>query len=271
MFILEFLQEYGDAFGFLATLLFILVTYLYVHLTRKMVNKYDEPNIEVRLESDPVSSSTLISICVENFGPGNAYNLKFEPNLPHTDELFNIAPLESIGFIKNGIRCLSSGTRRKSRLTSVIGKFEKQKSNPITLKVSYEDSKGHKCKPLFFPLDFTEFDRVHPVPTDVKYFSDMSKTLKEIQKNLNKFVGQSGVPLVTVQSPTDANIQNYVWPFLSGNSVDNIPIDVQRENIQEILNLILHNPWYKIYTELNKLPPEIQREILYDLNSKFAE
>lgn len=271
MFILDFLQKYGDAFGFLATLLFIFVTYLYVRLTRKMVNKYNEPNIEVRLESDPVNSSAVVAICVENFGTGNAYNLKFEPNLSNTTELFNIAPLESIGFIKNGIRCLSGGTRRESRLTSVIGKFEKQKSNPITIKVSYEDSKGHKCKPLFFLLDFTEFDRIAPIPTDVKYFSDISKILKELQKNLSKFVGQSGVPRVTVQSPIDANIENYVWPFLGGNSIDNTPIDVQRENIQEILNLIPHNPWYKIYTELSKLPPEIQRDILHDLNSKFAE
>lgn len=93
----------------------------------------------------------------------------------------------------------------------------------------------------------------------------------ELQKNINKFFGQPRVPRITVQSPIDANIENSIWPFVSGNNVDNVPIDVQRQKIQEVLKLIRHNPWYEIYTELSKLPPEIQRRILHDLKSKFAE
>ena len=105
----------------------------------------------------------------------------------------------------------------------------------------------------------------------MKYLQDISKALGETQKSINRFIGQSGAPLITVQSPVDANIKNWIWPFLGSNTIDNIPDDVQRENIQEILNLIRHNPWYEIYTEFSKLPPEIQREILDDLNSKFGE
>ena len=155
-------------------------------------------------------------------------------------------------------------------ITSVIGKFEEQKKHPIEIEVTYRNL-THKSRKKKFVLDFREFDLISPVPDSMKYLQDISKPLKEIEKNIRRFTGQSGAPFVTVQSPIDANIKNWVWPFLGGNTIDNVPIDVQRQNIQEVLDLIRHNPWYEIYTELSKLPPEIQQQILCGLNSKFTE
>ena len=250
----------------IATVLIMLFTGLGAYVTFRMWKEKNESNIEVRLDSHPVHH-TFINICVENHGPGNARDLKFKMTPSTTGELFN-RPMESLGFIKHGISCLNSGTRRESMLTSVIGRFEEQKKYPIEVEVEYRNLTGDsisKLRKKKFILDFREFDQISPVPDDMKYLQDISKTLEEIKKNINKFVGQSGVPRVTVQSPVDANIQNWVWPLLGSNTIDNIPVDVQRESVQEMLNLIRHDPWYEIYTELGKLPPEIQRRTLHDL------
>ena len=258
----------------IATVLIMLFTGIGAYFTFKMWQEKNESNIEVRLDNHPVHHS-VINICVENHGPGNARDLKFKMTPPTTSNLFD-CPIESLGFIKYGISCLNSGTRRESRLTSVIGKFENQKKYPIEVEVKYRNltcNSIHKSRKKKFILDFREFDLISPVPDSMKYLQDISKTLEKTEKNINKFIGRPGNPLVTVQSPVDANIKDWVWPFLGSNTntIDNIPIDVQRENVQEILDLIRDNPWYEVYTELSKLPPEIQSRILYNLNSKFAE
>ena len=241
------------------------------YFTFKMWQEKNESNIEIRLDSHPVHHN-FINICVENHGPGNACDLKFKLQPPTTSEMFD-RPIESLGFIKYGIRCLNSGTRRESMLTSVIGKFEQQQKYPVEVEVRYRNLTSNSLRKLRkkkFILDFREFDLISPVPDSMKYLQDMSKTLEKTEKHINRFIGTSGTPLITVQSLVDANIKNWIWPFLGHNAIDNVPIDIQRKYIQEILNAIQHNPWSEIYTELSKLPPEIQRKILDDLRSKFA-
>ena len=62
-----------------------------------------------------------------------------------------------------------------------------------------------------------------------------------------------------------------MWPLLGSNLIDNIPVDVQQEKVREVLNVVSHNPWYDFYTELSRLPPDIQRRTLNDLRLKFQE
>ena len=253
------------------TMLIALFTGVGAYFTFKMWKEKHEANIEIRLDSHPIYYS-LINICVENHGPGNARDLKFRLQPTTTGEMFD-HPIESLGFIKYGIGCLNSGTRRESMLTSVIGRFEQQKKYPIEVEVTYRNltrNSLRKSRKKKFILDFREFDLISPVPGSAKYLQDISETLEKTEKHLSKFIGSSGVPLITVQSRVDANIKGWIWPFLSHNAIDDIPINIQRKYIQEILNAIQHNPWSEIYTELSKLPPEIQRKILVELRSKFA-
>lgn len=238
----------------------------------KMWKERNESNVEVRLDNHPIHHP-MINICVENHGPGNARDLKFKINPPTTGELFDV-PIESLGFLKHGIRCLNSGTRRESLLTSVIGKFEEQKKYPIEVEVKYYNltrNSFRKSRRKKFILDFREFDCVSPIPDSMKYLQDISKTLEDTKKDIHRFVKGLDKPRITVQSPADANIRNMIWPLLGANPIDNIPVNVQRQKIQEILNVISRNPWYDFYTELCKLPPDIQRKILLDLMSKFRE
>ena len=250
----------------------MLFTGVGAFFTFRMWMERNEANIEVRLDSHPVHSS-CINICVENHGPGNARNLKFKIVPSTTGDLFDMR-IESLGFIKYGIRCLNSGTRRESMLTSIIGKFEAQKKYPIVIEVTYHNltrNSIRKSRRKKFILDFREFDLISPVPDSTKYLQDIAQTLKNTENNIRRFVKGLDIPHVTVRSSVDANIKNMIWPLISLNAIDKIPVDVQREKIQEILNIISHNPWYDFYSELGKLPPEIQRKILYDFRIKLAE
>ena len=242
-------------------------TFVAAFFTYKAWKEKNESNIEVRLDTHPVYSSTQINICVENHGPGNARDLKFKITPSTTGDLFN-HPIESLGFIKYGISRLSGGTRRESALTSIIGKFEKQQKYPVEVEVTYYNlvrTSIRESRKKTFILDFREFDQVTPVPGSVKYLQDISRTLKNIENDIKKIINGSATPRITVLSSLETNMKNIIGAF------EEIPVDVQREKIQEIHKIISHNPWYDFYTELSRLPPEVQMNILVDLNEMFAD
>ena len=258
----------------MANILITVFTGITAYLIYKGWQEQNESNIEVRLDNHPVFPGVII-LCVENHGPGNARNLKFTTTPSTTEGLFT-NPIERLGFIRYGISCLNSGCRRESMLTAIFGKFEEQKNFPVEIEVEYLNFtrnsilKSRKRKKNFI-LDFREFDLISPVPSNSKYLEEISETLKKIEKASSEIVGQSGMLRVAIQTPLDTNLKNGIWPYLGSNTIDKIPINIQRQNITEALNLIRNNPWYEVYTELSRLPPEIQREILKDLSSKFAE
>jgi hypothetical protein len=71
-----------------ATVLIMMFTAIGAYFTVKMWKEKNESNIEVRLDNHPVHHS-VINICVENHGPGNARNLKFRITPSTTRELFD--------------------------------------------------------------------------------------------------------------------------------------------------------------------------------------
>ena len=177
-------------------------------VTYRTWRERNEPNIEVRLESHPVYSSAWINICVENYGPGDARDLKFKITPSSTEKLLD-QPVESLGFIKYGIGRLNSDSRRESMLTSVIGKFDEQQKYPITIEVKYRNlsrNSNRKPRKKTFILDFREFDMVSPIPHSVEYLQDISKTLEKTEKHIDRFLRGSATPRITIQSPLDANI-----------------------------------------------------------------
>ena len=107
----------------------------------KMLANTNTPHVVVRLEPNPTYTDSLINIVVENLGTGPAKDIKIVPSHPDTSNLFDL-PLEKIGFVKHGIKYLANGQTRESFLTSIIGKFEKQKKTPISVEVKYKDFTG---------------------------------------------------------------------------------------------------------------------------------
>lgn len=151
-----------------------------------MLRSTNQPKIVVRLQLNKVHLDCLINIVVENIGTGPASDIKLKPNLASTEKLFDM-PLENIGFIKHGIAYLDNGQTKESFLTSVIGRFEKQKENPVKIEVTFKDSTGKPYDDSFF-LNFHEFDNTATagLGNSAHYLHEISKTLKDTNKIIDK-------------------------------------------------------------------------------------
>lgn len=158
----------------------------YTLLTHKVLRNSNKPHIVVRLGINDTHADSLINIIVENLGTGPAKNIKITPSHCDTSNLFDL-PLEKIGFIKHGIEYLANGQVKESFLTSIIGKFEKQKKTPITVTVTYNDSIGKQYPSETFTLDFHEFDWVGTVglKTTAGHLHTISETLSKTLKQVN--------------------------------------------------------------------------------------
>lgn len=179
----QFLSAHGDL---IASIITIGLIAWYTVLTHRMLRNTNKPHIVVRLGINDTHSDSLINIVVENIGTGPAKDIKITPSCSNTEKLFDL-PLEKIGFIKHGIEYLANGQAKESFLTSIIGKFEKQKKTPISVKVTYNDSTGKGYPPEIFTLDFYEFEWVGTVglKTTAGHLHTISETLSKSLKQVN--------------------------------------------------------------------------------------
>ena len=210
----QFLSNYG---ALIASIINIGLIAWYTLLTHKMLRNSNKPHIVVRLGINDTHTDSVINIVVENLGTGPAKNIKITPSHCDTSKLFDL-PLEKIGFIKHGIEYLANGQAKESFLTSIIGKFEKQKKTPISVEVTYNDSAGKPYPPETFTLDFYEFDWVGTtgLKTTAGHLHTISKTLSETQKQINAISGirdelktLNSVSTITVEKCNGEEIEVY--------------------------------------------------------------
>ena len=183
----QFLSNLGDL---IASIITIGLIAWYTLLTHKMLRNTNKPHIVVRLGINDTHTDSLINIVVENIGTGPAKDIKITPSCSNTEKLFDL-PLEKIGFIKHEIEYLANGQAKESFLTSIIGKFEKQKKTPISVEVTYKDSAGKPHPRETFTLDFHEFDWVGTtgLKTTAGHLHTISKTLSETLSQVNAISG----------------------------------------------------------------------------------
>ena len=183
----QFLSSYG---ALIASIITILLIAWYTWLTHKMLRNSNKPHVIVRLGINNIHADSVINIVVENLGTGPAKNIRITPSHCDTSNLFDL-PLEKIGFVKHGIGYLANGQVKESFLTSIIGKFEKQKKTPISVEVTYSDSIGKRYPPETFTLDFHEFDWVGTVglKTTAGHLHTISETLSKTLSQVNAISG----------------------------------------------------------------------------------
>ncbi len=137
------------------------ITWRYVRLTKELVEASYKPEIIVYLRASPtfIRDDSLqvneITLCVKNVGPGVARKIEFGDNLSFAP--YGGEPLESIGFLKNGIDVLAPGQERRQNQPSVANPLGDLSQLRVKIPVNYEDSRGTKYSDTF-PLDFTEPD-----------------------------------------------------------------------------------------------------------------
>lgn len=183
---MNFLKSLLPHGNLIAAIINIGLVAWYTFLTHKMLRNSNKPHIVVRLDINNTHTDSLINIVVENIGTGPAKDIKIIPSCSDTKKLFDL-PLEKIGFIKHGIEYLANGQTKESFLTSIIGKFEKQKKTPISVQVTYKDSAGKSYPSETFTLDFYEFDWVGTtgLKTTAGHLHTISQTLSETLKQVS--------------------------------------------------------------------------------------
>ena len=118
---MDWLNANSGALTVIATFVLVFVTGWYVHLTRELLKASYKPEVVVYLRASPtfilenlqVNETTL---CVKNTGQGVARKIEFGDNLSFAP--YGGEPLESIGFLKNGIDALAPD-RREDRVNPV--------------------------------------------------------------------------------------------------------------------------------------------------------
>ncbi|MDE0325890.1 MAG: hypothetical protein OXN27_18390 [Candidatus Poribacteria bacterium] len=157
---MDWLNANSGALTVIATFVLVFVTGWYVHLTRELLKASYKPEVVVYLRASPtfilenlqVNETTL---CVKNTGQGVARKIEFGDNLSFAP--YGGEPLESIGFLKNGIDALAPGQERRQSEPSVADQSGDLSQLQVAIKVTYEDAHGKEYSDTF-PLDFTEPD-----------------------------------------------------------------------------------------------------------------
>ena len=158
---IEWLTVITGAVVAIGTAALAFITWRYVRLTRQLVETSYKPEIIVYLRASPtfIRGDSLqvneITLCVKNVGPGVARKIEFGDNLSFAP--YGGEPLESIGFLKNGIDVRAPGQERRQNQPSVADPFGDLSQLQVTIPVNYEDSRGTKYSDAF-PLNFTEPD-----------------------------------------------------------------------------------------------------------------
>ena len=142
--VIDWLNSHSGAIIAITTIVLVIVTWRYVHLTRgilkenRLMRLYaHKPEIVIYLRSHPAHIA-LVYLCVENTGTAHAYDVQFTLDLSFKPD--GVESLREVGFLQHGIKHLPRGQKRECFLTSVIGRpdlFEKS----IEIAVTYKDSK----------------------------------------------------------------------------------------------------------------------------------
>ena len=162
--VLNFLNENDGAITAVATVILVVITYLYVNLTRKLVGISQEtlrisdtPKVQVSLTNHRQNYNVwTVDFCVQNIGTGFAYDLKFTGDLSSIRPQTGKESLAEYHIIKNGISFLGPGKRYQIPIIWQSLKLDLPEGT-FDVDVTYRDSADIKHKEQFC-LDFTEYE-----------------------------------------------------------------------------------------------------------------
>ena len=112
--------------------------------TRRRSGQYYE-------DHTPARKQIKTYICVENIGPGIAYDVRFEKVPKFKPDLL----IESAPIFSKGVNCLKPGGLKGCPIQSFTEEYEKQIKTPFKINVTYKDSRKEKYGEPFC-IDFNE-------------------------------------------------------------------------------------------------------------------
>jgi len=183
---LQFLNNNSGSILAILTLALVIITGIYVHLTRKMVKEtrimreiQSEPNISIYYKSE--EHIGLIDIVIKNIGQGPAFNIQFEvdPDFKYTEKK-NISELN---LFKIGLKYLAPNQEITFFLNSLVAIMEKKLCMNFDLTVKYSNAAGKSLQNTY-NIDLSEILGLRHVgePPLKKIGDQLEKINNEIKK-----------------------------------------------------------------------------------------
>ncbi len=175
--ILHFSINAESALAAIPSYLLIMVTLLYVQLTRRLVEVQNEPKISVYVRPDG-DAFNLANIIIANLGQGPAYDITFKVN-PDFEYIQN-ARFSDINLVKNGIAYLAPKQQVEFFLASYLN-YKNKVPCPFSIFVIYYDSSNKRYQERFL-VDISEHSGI--LVSDTKPLAQIAKLLGEIKTEL---------------------------------------------------------------------------------------
>ena len=188
-----------------ATLLLALLTFIYVRLTRRILDSQSDPCIIVTVVHDN-DRPTILQLVVKNIGNGLAHDISFEFSKPIPKDAWGLsqeqakdAPPMEDGPLILGIPALGPGEERKQDWGQYGGLINCIGEEPITV-TSYFKKNGKLLPAVKSYLDVKSFDRTNASESPN---SKMAKNIEKISKDIHYLTNGFYKPQIKVVEMPD--------------------------------------------------------------------
>lgn len=179
-----------------ATVVYAILTWSLVRETTRMRKAQSDAKVMVGISSRKETISFL-DFYIINEGMGPAYDIKFQvshSNVGDGDASI-VAKINELGFIQNGIDCLSARQEVRTFLTSMFENFEVKVKTVIRVEVSYRTGAGDIVKDAY-TIDFSVFRGMQQLGEPDLY--RIAKAIEKIEKNIDHLsTGWSKLQIIT--------------------------------------------------------------------------
>lgn len=179
----------------IATLVLAILTFIYVRITRKILESQSDPCVIVSVVHDQ-DRPTILQLVVKNIGNGLAHDISFKFSKPLPNQAWGITTEQATdaeemkdGPLILGIPALGPGEERKIDWGQYGGLIKNIGEEPITA-TSYFRKNGKIMKPVTSYLDVKSFEDTNasesPVANIAKHIEVISQEINHITTGARK-------------------------------------------------------------------------------------
>lgn len=173
----------------IATLVLAFLTFVYVRITRKILDSQSDPCVIVSVIHDN-ERPTILQLVARNIGNGLAHDITFEFSKPLPKKAWGIskeeakdAPIMDAGPLILGIPALGPGEERRLDWGQYGGLSKAIGEEPITA-ISHFKKNGKKMRPVKSYLDIKSFEFTNASESSI---AKIAKYIERLSKDISHF------------------------------------------------------------------------------------
>jgi hypothetical protein len=195
MSIIDFINYNSGLFQIISTFILVLITGFYTCFTykiliqsRKQLQETLRPVITIFLEND-LKGFFWINLIIKNTGKTIAKNISFSIE-PKDYTYLRDRQFSEFGFIKYGIKTLSSNQEIKCFFENLYTNYDVVKNKELNIKIEYKDIHNNIYTDNF-NINFNMYEKTleigeHPLNSISKELKKINSNLSEIKRKLPK-------------------------------------------------------------------------------------